>query len=111
VWGISYIGSCTYLTQIAADVVTDNGSCNDLGDGMVLLFSAGAIAGIAYFLVVCIGIEGSKAFKSENYLENLQEGDKSYPPQQVVPMDEMPADAEAAPPPAPTPPTVVQPTG
>jgi len=73
-YALSYIGSCEYVKKFALEMaVQSSGSCFSLGDGLLYLFLAQGLIGMAYFIVVFVGISGYRCFNDEKYAENATE--------------------------------------
>jgi len=70
-YALSYIGSCEYVKKFSLEMaVQSSGACFTLGDGLLYLFLAQGFIGIAYFIVVFVGISGYRCFNNEKYEEN-----------------------------------------
>ena len=58
-YGSTYVSGCDYLTKIAYNGVKSGGSCYDLSDGFVYLYTAhGHHYHHVSFLCGCIGVGG-----------------------------------------------------
>jgi len=65
-FALSYIGSCEYIKSFAyLTAVRSSGACFDLGDGLTYLIGAQGIVGLAYFIVIFVGIWGYRCFESD----------------------------------------------
>jgi len=71
--GLSYMATCSYLTDVAFNATKAGSSCDKMGDGFIYQFGSQGAMGILYFLVIFVGVQGFHVWRQENRKENKDE--------------------------------------
>jgi hypothetical protein len=71
--GLSYIASCSYVTDLAKNATAPSSSCDKLGDGFIFQFGSQGSIGILYLFVIFVGVKGYHVWMKKNNAEGKEE--------------------------------------